>query len=96
MSVSWKNGSPECEIKVPLGYYYLLTSYVENILEAMISIVLSYQDVGVIIEKYILSRIQKLADSDPAGNLDSWYGGGNEQKSTQINVIEVEIRTLST
>ena len=37
-----------------------------------------------------------LADADPADTLDSYYEGVNEQKNTQSNVIEVEIRTLST
>ena len=56
----------------------------------------SYPDVGVIFDKFILSRSHKLADADPTGTLDSCYGTQNEQKNTQNNVIESEIRTLST
>ena len=37
-----------------------------------------------------------LVDADPADTLDSYYEGVNEQKNTQSNVIEVEIKTLST
>ena len=51
-----------------------------------------------IFDKYILSRSHKLADADPAGTLDSLSGGGGgaEQKNTQKNVVELEIRTFST
>ena len=60
----------------------LSTSYVEIILKAMIYRVFSYPAVGVIFEKSILSSCQKLADADPAGNLDSCSGTQNEQKNT--------------
>ena len=73
----------ECEIKVTLGYYYLLTSYVEIILEATNSRGFSYLHVGVIFEKYILSRSQKLADVDPSGTLNSCYGGNVTGKYTE-------------
>ena len=43
----------EYETKVSLGYYYLSTSYVESILEAAISRVFSYPDVGLVFEIYI-------------------------------------------
>ena len=49
-----------------------------------------------IFDKSILSRIHKLAYSDPTGTLESFYGTKNEQKDTHDNVIGVEIRTLST
>ena len=76
MSVLLKNERLECEIKVPLGYYSLSLSYVELKLEATISRVFSYRDVGVIFEMYILSSSQKLIDADPAGTLYlcSWGG----------------------
>ena len=74
----------------------LSTSYVEIILEAMISRVFSCTYVGVIFEKYILFISHKLTDTYPAGNLESYYGTQNEQKNTQNNVIEVWTRTLST
>ena len=72
--------------------YYMLKS----IPEATIFIVFSCPDVGVIFEKYILSRSQKLVDADPTDTLDSCSGTQNEQKNTQNTVIEAEIRTLST
>ena len=62
----------------------------------MISRFFSYPDVGVIFDKYILSRNHKLVDADPAGTLDSCSGTQNEQKNTHNNVIEAEIKTLST
>ena len=62
----------------------------------MISRVFYYPDVGVFFEKSILSSSKKLADADPAGTLDSCSETQNEQKNTQNNVIEVEIRTLFT
>ena len=71
-------------------------SYVEIILEDKISRVFSYPDIGVIFEKYILSRSHKLAGAYPAGNLDSCSGTQNEQKNTHKNVIELETRKLST
>ena len=49
-----------------------------------------------IFNKFILSICHKLADADPSGTLDSCYGEGKEQKNKYNNVIEVEIRTLST
>ena len=49
----------------------LSTSYVEIIVESMTSRFFYYPDVGVIFEKYILSRSHKLADADPAVTLDS-------------------------
>ena len=63
--------------------------YVEIILEYKISRVFLYTDIGVIFEKYILSRSHKLADADPAGTLDSCSGAKNGQKNIQNNVIEV-------
>ena len=56
----------------------------------------SYPYVGVIFDKYILSRGQKLADADPTGTLDLCSGTQNEQKNTQNTVIDSEIRILST
>ena len=47
-----------------------------------------------IFDKLILSRSHKLADEDPAGTLDSCSRTENEEKNTQNNVIEAEIRTL--
>ena len=47
-------------------------------------------------DKSILSRSHKFADVDPARTLDSCSGTQHEQKNTQNNVIELEIRTLST
>ena len=35
-------------------------------------------------------------DAEPAVTLDLYYGENNELENTQNNVIEVEIRTLST
>ena len=55
-----------------------------------------YPDVGVIFDKFILSSSDKLADAYPTGTLYSRSGTQNEQKNTQNNVIEVEIRTLTT
>ena len=55
----------------------------------------SYPYVGVVFDKYILSRSHKLADSDHTGTLDSCSGTQNEQKNTQNNMIEAEIRTIS-
>ena len=49
-----------------------------------------------IFDKSILFRGRKLEDADPTGTLYSCYGTQNEEKNTQKNVIEVEIRTLST
>ena len=49
-----------------------------------------------IFDKSILFRSHKLADADPTGTLDSCSGTKNKQKNTQNNVIEVEVRTLST
>ena len=48
------------------------------------------------LKKYILSSSHKLADADPEGTLDSCTGIQNEHRSTQNNLIEVEIKTLST
>ena len=48
----------------------------------MIYIVFSYPDEGVIIE--ILSRSHKLADADPADNLDSCSGGETNKKIHRI------------
>ena len=62
---------------------------------AAISRFFSYPYVGVVFYSSILSRSQILADTDPADTLDSYSGAQNEQKNTQNNVIEVEIRTLS-
>ena len=56
----------------------------------------SYPDVGVISDKSILYRSHKLASVDPGGTLDSCSGTQNEQKNTQNNMGELEIRTLST
>ena len=39
-------------------------------------------DIGVIFDKYILSNIPKLVDSDPVGTLDLCSGTQNEQKNT--------------
>ena len=47
-----------------------------------------YPDVGMIVEKYILSRSHKLVDVDPAGTVNSCYKIQNEQKNTQNNVVE--------
>ena len=58
-------------------------------LEAKTSRFFSYLAVGVILENFILSSSHKLADADPAGTLDSFFGTHNEQKNTQNNVIEV-------
>ena len=55
--------------------FVLLTSYVEIVLEAVMSIFFAYPDVGVVFDKYILSCGHKLADADPADTLDSWSGG---------------------
>ena len=49
-----------------------------------------------ILDKSILSSSYKLADADPTDTLDSCSGTQNEQKNTQNNVIEDEIRALST
>ena len=76
-------------------FFILSTSYVEIILEATISKVFPCPDIGVIFEKYILSRSHKLAGAEPTGALDSCSGTQNEQKNTQNNLIEVEMRTLS-
>ena len=56
----------------------------------------SYPAVGVIFDKFILSSSNKLAGAYPSGTLDSCSGTQNKQKNTQNNVIEIEIRTLST
>ena len=85
----WNQGT----FRIP--FCVLLTSYVEIILESTISRVFSYPDIGVIFEKYILSRSHKLAGVEPTGALDSCSGTQNEQKNTQNNLIEVEMRTLS-
>ena len=58
-----KNERLECEIKVFLGYYYFSTSYVKIIIEATIYRSFSYTDVGVIFEKYILSRSHDFSDA---------------------------------
>ena len=55
----------------------------------------SYPDVGMIFDKSILSRCQKLADAYHAGTLESCSRTKNEQKDIQNTVIEVETRTLS-
>ena len=49
-----------------------------------------------VFDVYVLSIIHKLEGVYPAGTIDSCCGTQNEQKNTQNNVIEVEIRTLST
>ena len=72
----------------------LLKSYVEIILETMISRIFPYPAVGVIFEKCILSFCHKLAYVDPAGTLDSFSETQSKHKKTHNNVIEVEIRTL--
>ena len=51
----------------------------------------SYSDVGVIIGK-----VYNLADTDPTSTLDSCSGIQNEQRNTWKNVIDVEVRSLST
>ena len=51
-------------------------------LEATISRFFSYPAIGVIFDKYILSRSHKLVDVDPAGTLDPCSGTQNEQKNT--------------
>ena len=74
-----------------------MTSNVETIPEPKIYICFPNLDVGVIFEESILYRNHKLADTDPAGTLDSCSsGGGGEQENTRNNVIEEGIRTLST
>ena len=73
-----------------------MTSYVEVILQDIISRVFPYPDAGVIFDKSILSSSHKLADADPACTLDSCYGTQKEQKNTHNNMIEAEIRTLYT
>ena len=45
-----------------------------------------------IFDKSILSLSLILAGADHAGNADSCYGTQNEQKNTQNNVIEGDIR----
>ena len=67
----------------------VLTSYVEIIPEATISIVFPYPDVCVIIDKYVLSSSHKLADAYPADILDSCFGTQIEDKNTWNDVIEV-------
>ena len=44
----------------------------------------SYPDVGVISDKYILSKSHKFADADPTGTLDPCSGTQNEQKKQRI------------
>ena len=59
------------------------------VLESTIYIVFPYPAVGMIFVIYILSRSHKLAEADPAGTLESYYGTQNKQKNTQNTVIEV-------
>ena len=56
----------------------------------------NYPYVGVIFDKSIISRSNKLADADSAGTLYSCSGTQNEHKNTHNTVIEDEIRTLYT
>ena len=67
----------------------LSASYIEIKLEAMISTISSYLDVGVIVFKYILSSSHNFADADPVGALESCSGAQNDQKKTQNNVLEL-------
>ena len=86
-----KNERLECEIKVSLEYYsaFLLTSYVESILEDTISRDSAYPAEDVNFKKPILSSSHKLADADPAVTLYSCSVTQNEQKNKQNNVIEI-------
>ena len=93
---SVKNERLECEIKVPLGYnstFY--RHHVQKIYQKLMypEFFLPRCRCGFAKKK---SGSHKLADADPAGTLDSCSGTQNEQKNTQNNVIEVELRTLST
>ena len=45
-------------------------------------------DLGVNVDKCILSRSTILVGADRAGNVDSFYGTKNEQKNTQNNLVE--------
>ena len=49
-----------------------------------------------IFDKSILSISHKLEDAEPTGTLYSYSGTQNEQKNTHNNMIELEVRTLST
>ena len=87
-----KNERLECEIKASLGYYSAFYQHhTQKLYQSS-----SYPYVGVIFDKYILSRSHILADSDPTGTLDLCAGAQSKQKNTQNTMIEAEIITLST
>ena len=69
-------------------FWILLTSYIEIILEDTISRVFLTR-YRYSFWKNILSISHKLADAEPEGILDSWFGTQNEQKNTHNTVIEV-------
>ena len=50
------------------------------------------RDPGVIFDKSILFSSPKLEGADPAGTEQLCYGAKNEQKNTEDNVIEGDLR----